>query len=132
MAAGLGTRMKSNCAKVLHKLDGRPLISHVCRAALELAPRSVYIVVGHQAKEVQSAVENEFSPQIDRIGFVHQREQRGTGDAVMAAADVLRDRNGTVMVLSGDVPLIKPATLNRLIEAHNKEGAACTLGTGLH
>jgi len=127
MAAGLGTRMKSNFAKVLHKLDGRPLISHVCRAALELEPRSVYVVVGHQAKDVQSAVEKEFSSQIDRIGFVYQREQRGTGDAVMAAADVLRDRDGTVMVLSGDVPLIKPATLNRLIETHHKEGAACTL-----
>ena len=127
MAAGLGTRMKSNCAKVLHKLDGRPLISHVCRAALELEPRSVYVVVGYQAEDVQAAVEKEFSLQAGRIAFVHQREQRGTGDAVMAADNVLGGKNGTVMVLSGDVPLIKPATLTRLVEAHNQKNASCTL-----
>ena len=127
MAAGLGTRMKSNCAKVLHKLDGRPLISHVCRAALELEPRSIYIVVGHQADDVQAAVQKEFPSEASRIGFVHQREQRGTGDAVMATDNVLRGKSGTVMVLSGDVPLIKPATLTRFVEAHNQKNATCTL-----
>jgi len=127
MAAGLGTRMKSNCAKVLHKLDGRPLISHVCRAALQLEPRSVYVVVGHQAAEVQAAVKKEFISQPDRFAFVQQREQRGTGDAVMAAEDILRGNNGTVMVLSGDVPLVKPATLTKLIAAHSRQTAACTL-----
>ena len=127
MAAGLGTRMKSNCAKVLHKLDGRPLISHVCRAALQLEPRSVYVVVGHQAAEVQAAVKKEFTSQPDRFAFVQQREQRGTGDAVMAAEDILRGNNGTVMVLSGDVPLVKPATLTKLIAAHSRHTAACTL-----
>jgi bifunctional UDP-N-acetylglucosamine pyrophosphorylase / glucosamine-1-phosphate N-acetyltransferase len=127
MAAGLGTRMKSNCAKVLHKLDGRPLISHVCRAALQLEPRSVYVVVGHQAAEVQAAVKKEFTSQPDRFAFVQQREQRGTGDAVMAAEDILRGNNGTVMVLSGDVPLVKPATLTKLIAAHSLQTAACTL-----
>src|SRR5215813_11900229 len=99
MAAGLGTRMKSNCAKVLHKLDGRPLISHVCRAALKLEPRSVYVVVGHQAGDVQAAVEEEFASQSGRFAFVQQREQRGTGDAVTAAEDVLRGKNADVMVL---------------------------------
>ncbi|HZI47598.1 MAG TPA: bifunctional UDP-N-acetylglucosamine diphosphorylase/glucosamine-1-phosphate N-acetyltransferase GlmU [Pyrinomonadaceae bacterium] len=127
MAAGLGTRMKSNCAKVLHKLDGRPLISHVCRAALQLEPRSVYVVVGHQAAEVQAAVKKEFTSQPDRFAFVQQREQCGTGDAVMAAEDILRGNNGTVMVLSGDVPLVKPATLTKLIAAHSLQTAACTL-----
>lgn len=127
MAAGLGTRMKSNCAKVLHKLDGRPLISHVCRAALQLEPRNVYVVVGHQAAEVQAAVEKEFASRPGRFAFVQQREQRGTGDAVMAAEDILRGKNGTVMVLSGDVPLVKPATLAKLIAAHDLQSAACTL-----
>ena len=127
MAAGLGTRMKSNCAKVLHKLDGRPLIWHVCRAALQLEPRSVYVVVGHQAAEVQAAVKKEFTSQPDRFAFVQQREQRGTGDAVMAAEDILRGNNGTVMVLSGDVPLVKPATLTKLIAAQSLQTAACTL-----
>ena len=127
MAAGLGTRMKSNCAKVLHKLDGRTLISHVCRAAFVLQPRSVYVVVGHQAEVVQSALESEFPSQLDRITFVPQREQRGTGDAVMATESVLHGRDGTVMVLSGDVPLVKAATLTNFFEAHNRQGAACTL-----
>ena len=127
MAAGLGTRMKSNCAKVLHKLDGRPLISHVCRAALALDPRSVYVVVGHQANEVQAAVAKDFASHGQRIEFVLQSEQRGTGDAVMASADTLRGKDGTVMVLSGDVPLVKPATLAKLLEAHDRQRAACTL-----
>src|SRR5262249_16807494 len=115
-----------NCAKVLHKLDGRPLISHVCRAALALGPRSVHVVVGHQAEEVTAAVQKEFSS-LDRIVFAHQREQRGTGDAVIAAESAVRGRDGTVVVLSGDVPLIKPATLAKLIEAHDRQNAACTL-----
>ena len=127
MAAGLGTRMKSNCAKVLHKLDGRTLISHVCRAALAIKPRSVSVVIGHQAEVVQSQVEKEFTSQIDRINFAHQREQRGTGDAVMAAGNALQAKDGTVMVLSGDVPLIKRATLTKLVEAHNRGNAGCTL-----
>jgi bifunctional UDP-N-acetylglucosamine pyrophosphorylase/glucosamine-1-phosphate N-acetyltransferase len=127
MAAGLGTRMKSNRAKVLHQLDGRTLISHVCQTALGLEPRRVYVVVGHQAEEVQSAVEKEFPSQIDRIVFVRQREQRGTGDAVIAAESSLRGKDGTVMILSGDVPLVKAATLAKLIEAHDRQSTACTL-----
>ena len=127
MAAGLGTRMKSNRAKVLHQLDGRALISHVCRTALGLEPRRIYVVVGHQVEQVKSAVESEFPSEIDRIMFVHQREQRGTGDAVGAAESSLRGKDGTVMVLSGDVPLVKPATLAKLIEAHDRQRTACTL-----
>ncbi|HXT62317.1 MAG TPA: bifunctional UDP-N-acetylglucosamine diphosphorylase/glucosamine-1-phosphate N-acetyltransferase GlmU [Pyrinomonadaceae bacterium] len=126
MAAGLGTRMKSNCAKVLHKLDGRPLISHVCRTALALDPKKVYVVVGHQAEEVRKAVAEDF-PSLDRLAFVEQQEQRGTGDAVIAAENVLRGQNGIVMVLSGDVPLVKPATLANLVASHDRTKAACTL-----
>ena len=126
MAAGLGTRMKSNCAKVLHKLDGRPLISHVCRTALALDPRKIYVVVGHQAEEVRKAVAEDF-PSLDRLAFVVQQSQRGTGDAVIAAESVLRGHNGTVMVLSGDVPLVKPATLANLVAAHDRTKATCTL-----
>ncbi len=127
MAAGLGTRMKSNRAKVLHKLDGRPLISHVCRAALAVDPRMAYVVVGHQADEVRKSVAEDFPSQLDRLGFVEQQEQRGTGDAVIAAESVLRGKGGTVMILSGDVPLVKPATLRSLVEAHERTKAVCTL-----
>src|ERR1700682_3277664 len=83
LAAGLGTRMKSGVAKVLHKLQGRPIIAHVCRAATLLQPRRTYVIVGHQADDVRAAVEKELGK--GQASFVSQTEQRGTGDAVMAA-----------------------------------------------
>src|SRR5438034_3136677 len=83
LAAGLGTRMQSNVAKVLHKLDGRPLIAHVCRTAAEIGARRILLVVGHQANEAQAAVEAELGQ--NQAIFVTQTEQRGTGDAVAAA-----------------------------------------------
>ena len=129
MAAGLGTRMKSNRAKVLHQLDGRPLISHVCRTALALSPGSIYIVVGHQAEDVRAAIESEFDCESSRISFVHQREQRGTGDAVMAAREHLAGDARPILILSGDVPLVRSQTLTKLIEAHAAGGAACTMLT---
>src|SRR3979409_942710 len=87
LAAGLGTRMKSRLAKVLHLLGGRPLIAHVCRTASLLNPHRTYVVVGHQADEVKAAVGKEFGD--EATGFVLQIEQRGTGDAVMAAREAL-------------------------------------------
>ncbi len=129
MAAGLGTRMKSNRAKVLHQLDGRPLISHVCRTALALSPRAIYIVVGHQADDVRAAIESEFDCESSHISFVHQREQRGTGDAVMAAREHLAGAARPVLILSGDVPLVRSQTLAKLIESHAAAKAACTMLT---
>lgn len=126
LAAGLGTRMKSNLAKVLHKLDGKPLISHVCRTAAALECRKIYIVVGHQADEVQAAVEHDYG---DGISFVKQSEQRGTGDAVIAAREELAHSNATVLILSGDVPLVRVETLKELIHEHEGTGAACTILT---
>jgi bifunctional UDP-N-acetylglucosamine pyrophosphorylase/glucosamine-1-phosphate N-acetyltransferase len=127
MAAGLGTRMKSNRAKVLHKLDGRPLISHVCHAALALAPRKLVAIVGHQADEVRAAVENDLGSKTEGTAFVYQPEQRGTGDAILAARNELTGANRTILVLSGDVPLIRPATLAKLIDTHQSAKAACTV-----
>ena len=127
LAAGLGTRMKSGIAKVLHQLDGRPLIAHVCRTAAKLGPRKIFVVVGHQAEQVQAAVEAELGP--DGAEFVHQVEQRGTGDAVMVAKNALAAAGSTILVLSGDVPLVRAETLNNLITTHENEGAACTILT---
>lgn len=129
MAAGLGTRMKSNQAKVLHRLDGRPIVSHVCRTALALQPRMVYVIVGHQAQEVQSAVEQDFESAQDCIAFIQQREQRGTGDALMAAQNELSGDNRTVLVLSGDVPLVRLETLKKFLSAHKSARAACSILT---
>lgn len=122
MAAGLGTRMKSDRAKVLHELDGRPLVNHVVETALSLAPRMVYVVVGHQADEVKKAVTSEVG---DRVSFVLQEKQLGTGDAVNAARGELASVPGKLLVLSGDVPMITRDTLKRLVQAGN--GSACAV-----
>ena len=130
LAAGLGTRMKSDLAKVLHKLDGRPLINHVCRTATALAPESIYVVIGHQGEEVKNAVLNELDGQ--KVAFVTQEQQLGTGDAVNAARNFLQDSESTLVVLSGDVPMIRPETLAALVQLHHRyldRGAACTILT---
>jgi bifunctional UDP-N-acetylglucosamine pyrophosphorylase / glucosamine-1-phosphate N-acetyltransferase len=124
MAAGLGTRMRSGKAKVLHQLDGRSLVVHVCRAAAALEPRRIYIVVGHQSEEVAAVVAREFPK--ENVTFIQQAQQRGTGDAVMAAREALAHSDSTVMVLSGDVPLVRSETLAALLE-HHGAGASCTI-----
>jgi bifunctional UDP-N-acetylglucosamine pyrophosphorylase/glucosamine-1-phosphate N-acetyltransferase len=130
LAAGLGTRMRSSTAKVLHKLGGRALIAHVCRTASALVKgeRPVYVVVGHQADEVREAVRAELGE--GGAVFVTQTEQRGTGDAVFAARGALGDAGSTLLVLSGDVPLVRAETLGSLVHQHRTHrgrGAACTL-----
>ena len=130
LAAGLGTRMRSATAKVLHELGGRPLIAHVCRAAaaLQKGQRPVYVVVGHQAEEVKRAVEEELGA--GGAVFITQAEQKGTGDAVFAARDALASANSTLLVLSGDVPFVRAETLGALVHQHRTHrgrGAAATL-----
>ena len=124
MAAGLGTRMKSKRAKVLHELGGLPLIARVLRAAKTLNPRGIFVVVGHQAAEVEQA-------SLDEVGelahFVAQRKQRGTGDAVAAARDSLAESDSLVLILSGDVPMIRSSTLETLLDYHRHENADCTI-----
>jgi bifunctional UDP-N-acetylglucosamine pyrophosphorylase / glucosamine-1-phosphate N-acetyltransferase len=124
MAAGLGTRMKSNRAKVLHELGGRPLIAHVVRTAAVLEPQRIYVVVGHQAEEVEKAALAEVG---ELVSPVMQAQQRGTGDAVESARAQLENSDSLLLVLSGDVPLIKAETLHKLIEHHRASGAACTI-----
>lgn len=130
LAAGLGTRMKSNLAKVLHKLDGRPLINHVCETASQLRPRKTYVVVGHQADDVKKVVISEFDER--SVEFVTQHNQLGTGDAVNSARELLENEDSSLLVLSGDVPMIRTQTLVNLIERHKQylgHGAACTVLT---
>ncbi|MEK6405353.1 MAG: bifunctional UDP-N-acetylglucosamine diphosphorylase/glucosamine-1-phosphate N-acetyltransferase GlmU [Acidobacteriota bacterium] len=143
LAAGLGTRMKSRRAKVLHELAGRPLVSHVARAAFELSPEAIFTVVGHQAEEVESAVRDEaarltvagaaqpdliFDAQPDLI-FVLQAEQRGTGHAVMAARDQLAGHNSTLVIIPGDAPLIQADTLKHVVDIHHGQKNDVTLLT---
>ena len=124
MAAGLGTRMKSKRAKVLHELGGLPLIAHVVRAAQALNPQAILVVVGHQAEEVERAAIAEVG---DLARGVLQAQQRGTGDAVESARSELENSDSLVLILSGDVPMIKTETLRKLIEHHNNAAAACTI-----
>lgn len=126
LAAGLGTRMRSQKAKVLHELGGRPLIAHVVQKAQSLQPRKIYVVVGHQATEVETVVRAQ--PNInDLAAFVSQAEQRGTGDAVMSGRAALKDAGSTLLILSGDVPLVRAETLSKFVEHHRSSGSVCSI-----
>jgi len=130
LAAGLGTRMKSQQAKVLHKLGGRPLISHVLRTAAQLEPEKIFVVVGHQADQVETAARASLdASSAERLNFVMQTEQRGTGHAVMSARAALKEARGLLLVLYGDVPLVRAETLRRLIEEHERGRHAATFIT---
>jgi bifunctional UDP-N-acetylglucosamine pyrophosphorylase/glucosamine-1-phosphate N-acetyltransferase len=125
LAAGLGKRMKSRQAKVIHHLGGRPLIAHVCRVAQSLNPGRIYVIVGHQGEKVGAAVREELDE--DRAVLINQPRQLGTGDAVMSARKALRDAESIVLILSGDVPLVRTETLRSFVEAHRSGRGACTI-----
>ncbi len=117
MAAGKGTRMKSRLPKVLQRLAGRPLLHHVLDQAAHLQARSATVITGHGAIEVEAATEGAASVgSTFDLKFVRQEPQLGTGHAVQQAVPYLR-ADGTVVVLSGDVPLTRPETLRALVDA---------------
>ena len=124
LAAGKGTRMKSGLPKVLHAAGGLPLIEYVLRAADTLSPASIVIVVGHQAEAVQAALAGR-----PDLRFARQEPQLGTGHALLQAEQALAGAAGTVVLLSGDVPLLTPATLQALVNHHVESGAAATVLT---
>ena len=125
LAAGRGTRMRSSRPKVLHRLAGRTLVEHVLRAAEPLGAASTTLVVGHQAE----TVERELGAARAGLGFVRQERQLGTAHAVLQAEPLLAGRNGTLVVLMGDAPLVSPATTRALAETHERAGAAATVLT---
>ena len=122
LAAGKGRRMASTRPKVLHRMAGRPLLEHVLRAAATLSPATTTVVVGHQADSIQRAV----GP---GPGFVRQEAQLGTAHALLQAESVFAGAEGSLVVLSGDVPRIRPVTLGRLVAAHHRARAAATVLT---
>ncbi len=124
LAAGKGTRMKSDRPKVLHPVAGIPLIEHVLRLAASLDPSSVTVIVGHHAGDVQRALATR-----PGLRFALQEPQLGTGHAVLQAEPMLRDARGTVVLLSGDVPLLRAGTVAALIRVHEDRGAAATVVT---
>jgi len=121
MAAGKGTRLKSRHPKVLHQIAGKPLLEYVIAAAAQIVPvGDIYAIIGHEAERVRQALQH------TGVKFVEQKEQRGTGHAIMTAREALSGFDH-FLVLSGDVPLINPATLRELKEYHLKQNAAMTL-----
>ena len=125
LAAGKGTRLKSKRPKVLHEIGGKPLLGHVIAAASRVvAPDRIFAVIGHEADKVRAAVAS------TGVQFVEQTEQRGTGHAVQCAAESIR-RYENVIVLSGDAPLIRPQTIERMRQFHQEQQAAMTVLTAV-
>jgi bifunctional UDP-N-acetylglucosamine pyrophosphorylase/glucosamine-1-phosphate N-acetyltransferase len=123
MAAGKGTRLKSQQPKVLHEIGGKPLLAHVISAASRIvAPADIYVVIGHQAEKVLAAVA------ATGVAFVEQTEQRGTGHAMQCARQAIAGYEN-ILVLSGDVPLIRPETIAEVWQFHQAEQAAMTILT---
>jgi bifunctional UDP-N-acetylglucosamine pyrophosphorylase/glucosamine-1-phosphate N-acetyltransferase len=130
MAAGKGTRLKSRRPKVLHEIGGRALLEHVIAAATTVVPaEQIFCIVGHEAERVEAAV------QATGVSFVLQAEQRGTGHALQMLkahfAETGAALPANLLVLSGDVPLIRPETLTTILATHAQEGAAMTILTAL-
>ena len=123
MAAGKGTRLKSRLPKVLHEVGGKPLLAHVIAAALQIVPpKDIYAIIGHEAERVRATLES------TGVNFIVQSEQRGTGHTLMVAEPALSSYDHLI-VLSGDAPLITPATIGRLRDFHLAQRAAMTLLT---
>lgn len=123
MAAGKGTRLKSQRPKVLHEIGGKPLLAHVIAAASRIvAPADIYVVIGHQAEKVLGAVSS------TGVAFVEQLEQRGTGHAIQCAREAIEGYEN-ILVLSGDVPLIRAETIAEVWQFHHAEQAAMTILT---
>ena len=137
LAAGKGTRMKSAVPKVLHHVAGRPMIEHVLAAAAGLSPASTTIVVGHGADSVKTVLASRsgadtpgrLTPQ--GLRYVVQEPQLGTGHALLTTESALRGATGTLVLLSGDAPLLEAATLKELLDHHERAGAALTVITAL-
>ena len=123
LAAGKGTRMQSDLAKVLHLLCGRPLLAYCLDAAKEIHSERIVVVIGHQADLVRNIFKDE------DVIFVEQKEQMGTGHAVLQANDAFRGYNGNVLILCGDVPLLQVSTLEALIAFHEECRAVVTVMT---
>jgi bifunctional UDP-N-acetylglucosamine pyrophosphorylase / glucosamine-1-phosphate N-acetyltransferase len=124
LAAGKGTRMKSQLPKVLHPIGGLPIIERVIRTAAALQPTSITLVVGHGAEQVRAALARR-----QQLQFVVQEQQLGTGHALLQTRQYLEGRTGTVVLLSGDAPLLTVDSLRSLLAAHHDAGAAATVIT---
>jgi bifunctional UDP-N-acetylglucosamine pyrophosphorylase / glucosamine-1-phosphate N-acetyltransferase len=123
LAAGKGERMRSERPKVLHPLGGRPLLSYSLEAARTLKPSKIVVLTGHGGDRVRKAFAGE------RLSWAKQPKQLGTAHAVLCGLEALKGHRGPLLILYGDVPLLRPETLRRLEETFRKEGASLALLT---
>ncbi|MDC3119243.1 bifunctional UDP-N-acetylglucosamine diphosphorylase/glucosamine-1-phosphate N-acetyltransferase GlmU [Prochlorococcus sp. AH-716-K03] len=124
LAAGKGTRMASSLPKVLHKLSGKTLLQRVIDSCKKLKPNKIFIIVGHKSKEVENSVLKN-----KNIHFIVQNPQKGTGHAIQVLSQQVKRHEGELIVLNGDVPLIKSETLKKLINYHDSKTADVSLIT---
>jgi bifunctional UDP-N-acetylglucosamine pyrophosphorylase/glucosamine-1-phosphate N-acetyltransferase/UDP-N-acetylglucosamine pyrophosphorylase len=124
LAAGKGTRMKSDLPKVLLPVCGRPMIEYVLDAVRSAGVEHLYVVVGYRAELVRQALANERD-----VTFVEQREQLGTGHAVMMCRPFLREFEGPVFVIAGDSPMLQAGSVSRLFAEYDRDQPACIIGT---
>ncbi len=124
LAAGKGTRMASSMPKVLHKLSGKTLLQRVIDSCKELNPDKIFIIVGHKSEEVKDSVSKN-----NNVHFIEQNPQKGTGHAVQVLSNQVKNHDGKLIVLNGDVPLIKAETLKKLINYHDSKTADVSLIT---
>ena len=126
LAAGQGKRMKSDKAKVLHEVCGRPMIHYVVDAARGAGARTIVVVVGYAADQIRDYLRDE-----PDVLFATQTDQLGTGHAVKICHGLLSDYQGPALVLVGDEPLLRPQPLADLLERQHRDQAACLLGTAV-
>ena len=125
LAAGQGKRMQSDLPKVLHAVGGRPMVLHVVEAVRAIGASPVIVVTGYEAERVESACAGA------DVAFARQSEQLGTGHAVMQTESRLAAHAGTVIVLNGDVPGLRPQTITRFVNYHASQQAAATVLTAM-
>ncbi len=123
LAAGRGKRMKSELAKVLHSLCGRPMLAYSIDVAQQVGAEKIVVIVGHQGDRVRETFQNQ------GLIFVEQLEQLGTGHAVLQAKDIFHHYDDIILILCGDVPLLQVSTVRNLLNRHVLEGAVLTVLT---
>ena len=123
LAAGKGTRMKSDRSKVIHTIIDRPMLAYIIDALRAVSVQRIVVIVGYQAESIKEAFPD--------VEFALQQPQLGTGHAVMQAIDVIKNSKGEVVILHGDTPLITAETINKAIEYHKNNGNQASVITAI-
>ncbi len=126
LAAGKGVRMKSDKPKVVFEFAGKPMINRIVETAMQIESNIIAIVVGYKKEMIIDIV-----PKTEKIIFIEQKEQHGTGHAVMVTEEVFKEFDGNIFILCGDVPLLRVETLKKMLAKHKESNAACTVLTAI-